>query len=57
MLCDETKLFDITAAAKESGFKKWPEEEIRYVYDDNLKIFLSNLHKDLCCGCSLGSPW
>ena len=24
--------------------------------DDNSKIFLSNLHKNLCFGCSLESP-
>ena len=31
-------------------------EEIRCVFDDNSKIILSNLHKNLCCGCSLESP-
>ena len=34
-------------------------EEIRclMIFDDNSKIILSNLHKNLCCGCSLESPW
>ena len=27
------------------------------IFDDNSKIILSNLHKNLCCGCSLESPW
>ena len=34
-------------------------EEIRCVFDhvdDNSTIILSNLHKNLCCGCSLESP-
>ena len=26
------------------------------IFDDNGKIILSNLHKNLCCGCSLESP-
>ena len=26
------------------------------IFDDNLKIILSNLHKNLCCGCSLELP-
>ena len=26
------------------------------IVDDNSKIFLSNLHKNLSCGCSLESP-
>ena len=26
------------------------------IFDDNSKIILSNLHKNLCCGCSLESP-
>ena len=25
------------------------------IFDDNSKIILSNLHKNLCCGCSLES--
>ena len=27
-------------------------EEIRCVFDDNSKISFSNLHQNLCCGCS-----
>ena len=26
------------------------------IFDDNSKIILSNLHKNLCCGCSLEPP-
>ena len=26
------------------------------IFDDNSKIILSNLHKNLFCGCSLESP-
>ena len=26
-------------------------------FDYNWRSFLSNLHKNLCCGCSLESPW
>ena len=35
---------------------KQAEEEIRCIFDDNLGIILPNLHKNLCCGCSLESP-
>ena len=31
-------------------------EEISCVFDDNSKKFLSNLHENVCCGCSLESP-
>ena len=26
------------------------------IFDDKSKIILSDLHKNLCCGCSLESP-
>ena len=33
-----------------------PEEQIRRVFDDNWRIILSVLYKNVCCGYSLESP-
>ena len=38
------------------GFARDWEEQIRRVFDDNWRIILSVLHKNICCGCSLESP-